>query len=82
MQTSSKDYAGMWHLVGVGSRIAVELGLHCETAYPYKRSDDSTRDVVVHQEVSRLCFWSIIAMDRYAWQLQREEIWKTHLTTL
>jgi hypothetical protein len=59
----------MWHLVGVGSRIALELGLHCETAYPYKRSDESIRNAelsasLVQQEVSRLCFWSIVAMDR------------------
>lgn len=64
----------MWHLVGVGSRIALELGLHCETAYPYKRSDDSTSNAdlsadLVQQEVSRLCFWSIVAMDRYVKQL-------------
>ena len=67
----------MWHLVGVGSRIALELGLHCETAYPYKRSDDSIGNVEpsadhVQQEVSRLCFWSIVAMDRCVWKLQCE----------
>jgi len=64
----------MWHLVGVGSRIALELGLHCETAYRYKRLDDSTSNAdlsvdLVQQEVSRLCFWSIVAMDRYVRQL-------------
>lgn len=61
---------GMWHLVGVGSRIALELGLHSGTAYPHKLSHDSETDLerrsnLVQQEISRLCFWSIVCMDRY-----------------
>lgn len=61
----------MWHLVGIGTRIALELGLHRESAYPRKlqeldrviEDDDAT--ALIKQEVSRLCFWSIVSMDRY-----------------
>ena len=70
MSRSMQDTsASMWHLVGVGSRIALELGLHCESAYPHKYSEAAEANAVgdkilVRQEVSRLCFWSIICMDR------------------
>jgi hypothetical protein len=67
----------MWHLVGVGSRIALELGLHSAIAYAHKTSHDLPRNLepdsgLVKQEVARLCFWSIVAMDRFV-QLSRCE---------
>lgn len=72
MSRSMQDTsASMWHLVGVGSRIALELGLHCESAYPIKYSEDSDPEAIrdrslVRQEISRFCFWGIVCMDRYA----------------
>ncbi|KAH7384704.1 hypothetical protein BKA66DRAFT_84290 [Pyrenochaeta sp. MPI-SDFR-AT-0127] len=70
MSSSMQDTsASMWHLVGVGSRIALELGLHCESTYPHKPSRASEGGLernsnLVQQEISRLCFWSIVCMDR------------------
>ncbi|KAH7075121.1 fungal-specific transcription factor domain-containing protein [Paraphoma chrysanthemicola] len=70
MSSSMQDTsASMWHLVGVGTRIALELGLHRESAYPQKPSRDDASDIeinsnLVQQEISRLCFWSIVCMDR------------------
>lgn len=66
--SSIKDNsASMWHLVGIAARICLELGLHRESAYPLKyRSDldQASIDRYHQQEVSRRCFWCLIAMDR------------------
>lgn len=66
--SSIKDNsASMWHLVGVAARICLELGLHRESAYPLKYSkniDGRTLAKYQQQEVSRRCFWCLIAMDR------------------
>jgi hypothetical protein len=70
MSRSMQDTsASMWHLVGVGSRIALELGLHCESAYPLKHSPEANANAIrdkniIRQEIARLCFWSIVCMDR------------------
>lgn len=70
MSSSIQDNsASMWHLVGIGSRMAIELGLHSESTYPLKHSptwDQSNpeRDRLLNQEISRYCFWSIVGMDR------------------
>ena len=66
--SSIKDNsASMWHLVGIAARICLELGLHRESAYPLKYHSDADRADLQryqHQEVSRKCFWCLIAMDR------------------
>jgi hypothetical protein len=66
--SSIKDNsASMWHLVGIAARICLELGLHRESAYPLKFSNDfdpATAARYQQQEVSRKCFWCLIAMDR------------------
>ena len=66
--SSIKDNsASMWHLVGIAARICLELGLHRESAYPLiNRSDADLAELqrYEHQEVSRKCFWCLIAMDR------------------
>jgi hypothetical protein len=66
--SSIKDNsASMWHLVGIAARICLELGLHRESAYPLKYRGDADPAELQryrHQEVSRKCFWCLIAMDR------------------
>jgi hypothetical protein len=66
--SSIKDNsASMWHLVGIAARICLELGLHRESAYPLKfrrDADPAEAQCYQHQEVSRKCFWCLIAMDR------------------
>ena len=66
--SSIKDNsASMWHLVGIAARICLELGLHRESAYPLVFSEDHTEDQrrsYRRQEISRKCFWSLMAMDR------------------
>ena len=66
--SSIKDNsASMWHLVGIAARICLELGLHRESAYPLKLNSDADQAQLQryqHQEVSRKCFWCLIAMDR------------------
>lgn len=66
--SSIKDNsASMWHLVGIAARICLELGLHRESAYPLKYSADLDQPSLQRfrqQEVSRRCFWCLIAMDR------------------
>lgn len=66
--SSIKDNsASMWHLVGIAARICLELGLHRESAYPLKYSSDLGQPGLhryQQQEVSRRCFWCVIAMDR------------------
>lgn len=62
----SDNSASMWHTVGVAVRIALELGLHRETAYPSKPAinDCVASADYVQQEVARRCFWCVVAMDR------------------
>ena len=66
--SSIKDNsASMWHLVGIAARICLELGLHRESAYPLEFRGDADPGEMrryQHQEVSRKCFWCLIAMDR------------------
>jgi hypothetical protein len=66
--SSIKDNsASMWHLVGIAARICLELGLHRESAYPLNPSNEQDQDAADRhrqQEVSRRCFWCLIAMDR------------------
>lgn len=66
--SSIKDNsASMWHLVGIAARICLELGLHRESAYPLKTCselDQAAAERYQQQEVSRRCFWCLIAMDR------------------
>lgn len=66
--SSIKDNsASMWHLVGIAARICLELGLHKESAYPLKCTPElDLPDLVRYQkqEISRKCFWCLIAMDR------------------
>lgn len=66
--SSVKDNsASMWHLVGIAARICLELGLHRESAYPLVQSQEHSEDHLrqfKRQEVSRRCFWSLMAMDR------------------
>jgi hypothetical protein len=66
--SSIKDNsASMWHLVGIAARICLELGLHKESAYPLNFSselDNAASERYQQQEVSRKCFWCLIAMDR------------------
>lgn len=66
--SSIKDNsASMWHLVGIATRICLELGLHRESAYPLKYKsglDEAMVERHRQQEVARRCFWCSIAMDR------------------
>lgn len=66
--SSIKDNsASMWHLVGIAARICLELGLHRESAYPLVYSEGHSEEQLRsyrRQEVSRRCFWSLMAMDR------------------
>lgn len=66
--SSIKDNsASMWHLVGIAARICLELGLHRESAYPLSYAPElHPPDLVSYQkqEISRKCFWCLIAMDR------------------
>jgi hypothetical protein len=59
----------MWHLVGIAIRLVIQLGLHRENTYSFKTdSEPSTPEEkagFLRQEISRNCFWSTIAMDRY-----------------
>lgn len=59
---------GMWHLVGMASRLAIQLGLHRQDMYPHQLESHTveTEDVskLIEQEIARNCFWSTISMDR------------------
>ncbi|KAJ5306786.1 Fungal specific transcription factor [Penicillium antarcticum] len=56
----------MWHIVGIASRMCLELGLHREQVYKLPRGTAgsiSSKQMVAH-EVRRRCFWCVVAMDR------------------
>ncbi|KAL2812779.1 fungal-specific transcription factor domain-containing protein [Aspergillus cavernicola] len=57
----------MWHLVGVATRMCLELGLHREQTYQTPKDSDrqsTPSGAVVTSEIRRRCFWCVIAMDR------------------
>ncbi|KAK3061331.1 hypothetical protein LTR53_019814, partial [Teratosphaeriaceae sp. CCFEE 6253] len=57
----------MWHTVGIAVRMALELGLHRESAYPIKHTSELDQTKLLkyrHQELGRRCFWCVVAMDR------------------
>ncbi|KAB8202255.1 fungal-specific transcription factor domain-containing protein [Aspergillus parasiticus] len=57
----------LWHIVGVASRMCFELGLHREQTYrPTETTDtcDKTSYAAIQCEISRRCFWCVVAMDR------------------
>ncbi|KAJ5766237.1 Fungal specific transcription factor [Penicillium nucicola] len=58
--------SSMWHIVGIASRMCLELGLHREQVYKVPRgtgSSDTSQQLIAH-EVRRRCFWCVVAMDR------------------
>lgn len=60
--------ANVWHLVGIGARICIELGLHLE-----RQSIDSqvhsepehAKSTSWEEEMTRRCFWCLYNLDRY-----------------
>ncbi|KAE8340533.1 hypothetical protein BDV24DRAFT_151889 [Aspergillus arachidicola] len=68
MTNSIQDTStSLWHIVGVASRMCFELGLHREQTYRLTETTD-TRDktsyAAIQCEISRRCFWCVVAMDR------------------
>ncbi|KAL4790120.1 fungal-specific transcription factor domain-containing protein [Aspergillus venezuelensis] len=62
MANSVQDTStSMWHLVGVASRMCLELGLHREQEY---RIGERNQELFVMNEIRRRCFWCVIALDR------------------
>ncbi|KAE8330263.1 fungal-specific transcription factor domain-containing protein [Aspergillus sergii] len=68
MTNSIQDTStSLWHIVGVASRMCFELGLHREQTYrPTETTDtrDKTSYAAIQCEISRRCFWCVVAMDR------------------
>ncbi|RYP73076.1 hypothetical protein DL771_003827 [Monosporascus sp. 5C6A] len=73
--TSHNTSTNVWHLIGVAARTCFELGLHKASTYEQRSgeeqchhsSDDGSgadRDAKEDLEMKRLCFWSLVAMDR------------------
>lgn len=53
--------ASIWHLVGIGARISIELGLHLE------QKTSTTQQLVattLESELRRRCFWCLYNLDR------------------
>lgn len=63
-----RDTSGnTWHLIGIGARICIELGLHIER----KSLDDNPNDISINEpnisgeeEMRRRCFWCLYNLDR------------------
>lgn len=58
--------SSMWHIVGIASRMCLELGLHREQVYraPRGNTESLSSHQLVANEVRRRCFWCVVAMDR------------------
>ncbi|KAL2674288.1 hypothetical protein Neosp_012739 [[Neocosmospora] mangrovei] len=62
-----RDTSGsIWHLVGIGARISIELGLHLERKQPgaTHREDSPPSVVLFEDEMKKRCFWSLYNLDR------------------
>jgi hypothetical protein len=58
--------ASLWHLLGMATRLGIELGLHREASYqwpPDVAPGDEDR-VKRELDIKRRCFWSLFSMDR------------------
>ncbi|KAJ4244007.1 hypothetical protein NW762_014620 [Fusarium torreyae] len=59
--------ASIWHLIGVGSRLCFELGLHIEPKQlnrPPTAASDQSHSTDLDQEMRRRCFWCLYNLDR------------------
>lgn len=58
--------ASIWHLVGIGARICIELGLHLERKQLGCAAQDHQQPVsaTLDEEMRRRCFWSLYNLDR------------------
>ncbi|KAJ4214450.1 hypothetical protein NW759_010466 [Fusarium solani] len=62
-----RDTSGsIWHLVGIGARICIELGLHLERKQPdaANREPFPASIVLFEEEMKKRCFWSLYNLDR------------------
>ncbi|KAK6079002.1 fungal specific transcription factor domain-containing protein [Seiridium cupressi] len=59
--------ANVWHLVGIGARICIELGLHLERKSMKHRPESlalSVDGISLEEEMRRRCFWCLYNLDR------------------
>lgn len=59
--------ASLWHLLGMATRLGIELGLHREASYQYsvgRLPPANEARVKRHLDIQRRCFWSLFQMDR------------------
>jgi hypothetical protein len=58
--------ASLWHLLGMATRLGIELGLHREAVYRPPAGLSPIDEDRVRQElgIQRRCFWSLFQMDR------------------
>ena len=72
------SWTGMWHLVGIASRMSFELGLHRESLYQTREGHDQhgvNTESFVQSEVRRRCFYCVLAIDRFAYPVHFPELW-------
>ncbi|OQV09720.1 Fungal specific transcription factor domain-containing protein [Cladophialophora immunda] len=66
LSVSYSTSASLWHLLGMATRLGIELGLHREAIYRVPVGLSPTNEDHVKQElgIKRRCFWSLFQMDR------------------
>lgn len=66
LSVSYSTSASLWHLVGMATRLALEMGLHREAVYQVPAGLSASEEDRLRQEVEvkRRCFWVVFNMDR------------------
>jgi Fungal specific transcription factor domain/Fungal Zn(2)-Cys(6) binuclear cluster domain len=66
LSVSYSTSASLWHLLGMATRLGLELGLHREAVYqlPVGLSPADEDRVRLELGIKRRCFWSLFQMDR------------------
>lgn len=56
--------ASIWHLVGIGARVCIELGLHLKQRRLNDNAPGRVGLVTFEEEMRRRCFWCLYNLDR------------------
>ncbi|OAL34332.1 hypothetical protein AYO20_06385 [Fonsecaea nubica] len=66
LSVSYSTSASLWHLLGMATRLGIELGLYREAVYRMPAGLSPADEDHVRQEldIKRRCFWSLFQMDR------------------
>ena len=65
--------ASIWHLIGIGTRLCFELGLHLEHGQlngGARQLVNEEKSITLEEEMRKRCFWCLYNIERYVFITQ------------